>query len=207
LKVINDMAMTTSFMGLRAWNQLLDDYDHDQLTDNWAKIDNHDHTPGRGVLLTTESIANASITLPQMASASLGLAAGAFLATTSTSALTANVEGKVAFTSKTYDVSSWFDVVTNVGRYTPLTQGYYRLSSTIFTTSTNVLQAIIYKNGSPYLYGAYGSTAGATGSAHVNGLVHTNGTTDFFEVFALSTATTAASGAKCFFAGELIGLG
>jgi hypothetical protein len=186
---------------------LLDDYDHDQLTDNWAKIDNHDHTPGRGVLLTTESIANASITLPQMASASLGLAAGTFLATTSTTALTANVEAKVAFTSKTYDVSSWFDVVTNVGRYTPLTQGYYRLSSTIFTTSTNVLRAIIYKNGSPYLYGAYGSTAGAVGSAQVTGIVHTNGTTDFFEIFALSTATTALTGAQCYFAGELIGLG
>lgn len=201
------MAMTTSFMGLRAWNQLLDDYDHDQLADNWAKIDMHDHTPGRGVLLTTESIANSSITLPQMASGSLGLAAGAFLATTSSQSLTANTEAKVAYTSKTYDVSSWFDVSTNVGRYTPLQNGYYRLSATIFTASTEVLQAIIYKNGSPYLYGPYGSTAGTLGSASITGLVHSNGTTDFFEIFALSKATTTMSGSKCFFCGELIGLG
>lgn len=201
------MAMTTSFMGLRVWDQLLDDYDHDQLADNWAKIDNHDHTPGRGVLLTTESIANASITLPQMASGSLGLAAGAFLATTSSQSLTATTAAKVAFTSKTYDVSSWFDIVTNVGRFTPLQQGYYRLSSTLFSAGAYAIQAIIYKNESPYLYGPYGSTAGSLGSCSVQGLVHANGTTDYFEIWALSPTNTTLSGSKCFFSGELIGLG
>jgi hypothetical protein len=55
------MTATTPFTGLRVWDQLLDDYDHDQLADNWFKVDMHDHTPGRGVLLTTESIAPNSI--------------------------------------------------------------------------------------------------------------------------------------------------
>jgi hypothetical protein len=55
------MPTTTPFTGLRVWDQLLDDYDHDQLADNWFKMDMHDHTPGRGVQLTTQSIAPNSI--------------------------------------------------------------------------------------------------------------------------------------------------
>jgi hypothetical protein len=48
-------------MGLRVWNLLLDDYDHEQLANNWAKVDAHDHSPGRGVLIPTEGIANEAI--------------------------------------------------------------------------------------------------------------------------------------------------
>jgi hypothetical protein len=52
---------TSSKMGLRIWNLLLDNYDHEQLADNWAKIDAHDHTPGRGVLIPSEGIADEAI--------------------------------------------------------------------------------------------------------------------------------------------------
>lgn len=56
------MALTTPKMGLRTWNLPGDPYDHNQLTDNFAKVDYHDHTLGRGVQLTTASIANGAIT-------------------------------------------------------------------------------------------------------------------------------------------------
>ena len=49
-------------MSLRVWNLLLDPYDHEQLADNWAKVDAHDHSPGRGVLIPTEGIAKEAIT-------------------------------------------------------------------------------------------------------------------------------------------------
>jgi hypothetical protein len=48
-------------MGLRVWNLLSDPYDHEQLADNWAKLDAHDHSPGRGVLIPTEGIAKEAI--------------------------------------------------------------------------------------------------------------------------------------------------
>lgn len=56
------MSRTTSSMGLRLWDQLTDPYNNAQLADNFAKIDGHDHTPGRGVQITTQGIANESIT-------------------------------------------------------------------------------------------------------------------------------------------------
>lgn len=60
------MPRTLSFMGLHVWDQLLDDYDHTQLGDNWSRVDNHDHTPGRGVQLTNQSIAPNSIATNQI---------------------------------------------------------------------------------------------------------------------------------------------
>lgn len=59
---------TSAKMGLRIWNLLLDPYDHEQLADNWAKVDAHDHSPGRGVLIPTEGIAFEAIAFPLIAS-------------------------------------------------------------------------------------------------------------------------------------------
>lgn len=56
-------------MALTMWDQIEDLYDHVQLATNFAKLDAHDHTPGRGVQLTTESIETGSITTPLLATA------------------------------------------------------------------------------------------------------------------------------------------
>jgi hypothetical protein len=58
---------TSPKLGLRIWNLLLDPYDHEQLADNWAKVDAHDHSPGRGVLIPTEGIAFEAISFPLIA--------------------------------------------------------------------------------------------------------------------------------------------
>jgi hypothetical protein len=60
------MALTSSKMGLRIWNQLLDLFDHAQLANNFSKIDLHDHTPGRGVLIPTEGIFDGAITTSKL---------------------------------------------------------------------------------------------------------------------------------------------
>ncbi len=62
------MALTTPKMSLSVWNQLTDPYDHAQLADNWSKVDFHDHTPGRGVLIPTEGIADGAVTAAKLAS-------------------------------------------------------------------------------------------------------------------------------------------
>ena len=53
---------TTNKMSLRVWTNLDDDFDHEQLADNWAKLDAHDHTNGRGVQIPTEGISKEAIT-------------------------------------------------------------------------------------------------------------------------------------------------
>jgi hypothetical protein len=63
------MAFTTAKMSLRIWNLLTDLYDHTQLADNWAKVDYHDHSPGKGVQVPTEGIADGAVTSPKLATA------------------------------------------------------------------------------------------------------------------------------------------
>lgn len=56
------MAITSPKMGLKVWNLLTDPYDHAQLADNWAKVDQHDHTEGKGAQIPTGGIADGAIT-------------------------------------------------------------------------------------------------------------------------------------------------
>lgn len=58
-------------MALEIWDQGEDLYNHLQLANNWAKVDAHDHTPGRGVRLTTESYEDESITGNKLAANSV----------------------------------------------------------------------------------------------------------------------------------------
>lgn len=62
------MAQTTPKMLLRLWDQLSDLFSHDQLADNFSKIDFHDHTPGRGVQIPTEGIFDGAVTAAKLAS-------------------------------------------------------------------------------------------------------------------------------------------
>jgi hypothetical protein len=56
------MSFVTGHMGLYGWNQQTDLFDHTQLANNWAKVDYHDHTPGRGVQIPTDGIEDRAIT-------------------------------------------------------------------------------------------------------------------------------------------------
>lgn len=62
------MAITSSNMGLRIWNLTTDPYDHAQLADNWAKVDEHDHSAGKGKQIPTGGIADGAITAAKIAS-------------------------------------------------------------------------------------------------------------------------------------------
>lgn len=49
-------------MGLVIWDQPSDFYNHTDLEHNWDAVEAHDHTPGKGVQLQTNSLANNSVT-------------------------------------------------------------------------------------------------------------------------------------------------
>jgi hypothetical protein len=65
------MSFVTQKMGLRVWDQLSDPYNHSQMADNMAKIDLHDHTPGRGIPIPTEGISDGAITNAKLAQTNL----------------------------------------------------------------------------------------------------------------------------------------
>lgn len=60
------MAAITPYMGLKVWNLLNDSFDHVQLAENLAKIDQHDHSEGKGNLISTGGIADGAISTAKL---------------------------------------------------------------------------------------------------------------------------------------------
>jgi hypothetical protein len=58
---------TTPNMGLTAWDLGSDPYDHSQLAANFAQIDLHDHSTGKGLQIQGSGIANNAITSGKIA--------------------------------------------------------------------------------------------------------------------------------------------
>lgn len=56
------MSITTSNMGLIAWDLGTDAYDHAQLANNFVAIDAHDHTSGKGKQIPAGGLADGAIT-------------------------------------------------------------------------------------------------------------------------------------------------
>jgi hypothetical protein len=65
------MASTTVNMGLIKWTEGSDPYDHTQLATNFQKIDEHDHTSGKGARLKGSSLEAEAIGTAQLANASV----------------------------------------------------------------------------------------------------------------------------------------
>lgn len=61
------MAQTLPNMGLRAWNLPGDNFNYTELAANWTKVDNHDHTSGKGVQIPSAGIADSAITVAKVA--------------------------------------------------------------------------------------------------------------------------------------------
>jgi hypothetical protein len=54
-------------MSLNVWDQLSDPYDHNQLANNWAKVDQHDHSSGKGLQVPTAGIQDGAVTAAKLA--------------------------------------------------------------------------------------------------------------------------------------------
>src|SRR3954467_12444835 len=56
------MGFVSPRMSLKIWNAGQDPYDHEQLADNWLKLDQHDHSQGRGTPIGSDGIREGAIT-------------------------------------------------------------------------------------------------------------------------------------------------
>lgn len=180
------MPYTSPNMGLRVWNLLTDPYDHDQLADNMARIDAHDHSPGRGRTLPTEAFSDGAISSAKLGNLATVKGIGAFRAYRN-AALSLATAGVVVFDTETFDHSNWFDVGN--GRFTPQVAGYYRVHGQIranaalgavnrFWQARVLKNAVLHSNGSRAI--AHTDVAGLT--TVFNDIVSLNGTTDFVEI-------------------------
>tara|TARA_R110000803_G_scaffold2767_1_gene9531 strand:+ start:727 stop:1287 length:561 start_codon:yes stop_codon:yes gene_type:complete len=96
---------------------------------------------------------------------------------------------KVLFPTERFDTTSAYDTATS--RFQPNIEGYYQISSSVFTQNTNSLSVLrIFKTGAllQELSRNYaGTLAGTlTGSA----LVYLNGSTDYVEIYIYTGAAT-----------------
>lgn len=61
------MSFLSTNMGIRVWDLPDDDFDSDELANNWMAIDAHDHTTGKGLQIPTGGIQNLAVTSAKLA--------------------------------------------------------------------------------------------------------------------------------------------
>lgn len=91
---------------------------------------------------------------------------------------------KVTFQTTTYDTTSDFDLANN--RYTPSVAGYYQVYGSWQIDNNYVVRSAIYKNGTNVARGPQNNSGFG---AQVTALVYLNGSTDYVELYAYSSAT------------------
>lgn len=160
-------------------------------------------TSGGSVTLQEPTTAsNRTLTLPDatgtvITTASTFAGTGpAFSAYASTgTAVSASTWTKITFDTESFDTNSNF----SSSRFTPSVAGYYDISGCIGVSSTAAqnIWIAIYKNGSVWQYGTLmGQPASVGGLNNMAGFVYLNGSTDYVEIYGLSsTAQTLSTGA------------
>lgn len=125
-------------MGLQIWDQLTDPYDHNQLAGNWDKVDQHDHSSGRGVQIPTGGIADGAITAAKIAAGTtLTIADGSVttpkIANTAVTADKLADAARLGLTDSTY-VRRGSSIITSGG---PSGIGDSTINSTSFVTAAS----------------------------------------------------------------------
>jgi hypothetical protein len=99
----------------------------------------------------------------------------------SSQTLSSNTLTKIQYQSEEFDTNSNYDAANS--RFTPTVAGYYQVTGEIQAAATATSMSIyIYKNGNSF---KYGPSPVSTGGVGVTALVYANGTTDYFEIYAL----------------------
>jgi hypothetical protein len=65
--------ITTPYMGLAAWNSVTDEWNHEQLASNFRKLDEHDHSGGKGLQIPTGGIEDGAVTTSKLAPSALAI--------------------------------------------------------------------------------------------------------------------------------------
>lgn len=130
--------------------------------------------------------------------------------------LTAGSFTKIPYDTKSYDTGSNLDIVTNTGRFTAVTAGFYHFDATVYIAAggDTSLWCVLYKNGTRYAAGnkfsanvtsAHGSDAGSVASSGMQLAVG-----DYVEVFVFcngSASLVVSSPANNYFSGHLVSKG
>jgi hypothetical protein len=124
--------------------------------------------------------------------------------------ITSGSQQKVTFGTETFDTDGNFAS----SRFTPTTEGYYQLNSTVRIaggSSTGEYMLVIWKNGSEYARGNNGSGTeiGASFySLQVSDIAYANGTGDYFEIYIQQTSggnkDTTAGAQISYFSGVMV---
>jgi hypothetical protein len=124
--------------------------------------------------------------------------------------ITSGTQQKVTFGTETFDTDGNFAS----SRFTPTTEGYYQLNSTVRIaggSSTGEYMLVIWKNGAEYSRGSNGSGTeiGASFySLQVSDIAYANGSTDYFEIYIQQTSgsnkDTTAGAQISYFSGVMV---
>lgn len=156
------MAQVSPNLGLSIWNLVSDLYNHDQQADNMAKIDFHDHAPGRGIQIPTEGIKDGAITALKMAPGANSIQDGSITPSkfatmpaakvynSVASSCISGVETTLLFDSERFDNNNIHDTGVNTERLVVSTPGLYMITMSIESNvppTTGLIRSSIYKNG------------------------------------------------------------
>ena len=104
-----------------------------------------------------------------------------------TQAIASSTYTKATFNAEYFDTNACFAS----SRFTPNVAGYYQLNTSIYTGSAGLFLVALYKNGAIYQEFGRIATSGTIGGGAT---VNANGSSDYFEVFAFSTAAAPVLG-------------
>lgn len=124
--------------------------------------------------------------------------------------ITSATHTKVQLNTELFDTNNTFNTTNN--RFTPDVAGYYQISWGVNINGTGLGYSIgeIYKNGTTYQYGNFSNVSAVEVLSNGSSLVYMNGSTDYLELYAISTATsgtvtfTGANSFRTFMSGSLV---
>ena len=101
-----------------------------------------------------------------------------------------NTDTKITYDTEEFDTNNNFAS----SRFTPTVAGYYQLSACLLlNVSSGVLGIILFKNGSRFKYGVQILNNTGYVGAVLSTLVYANGSTDYFEIFGITSGGTATN--------------
>lgn len=137
------MAFTTPNLSLESWNLTSDLFDHTQLHNNNLKVDEHDHSTGKGVQIPSAGLVDGAVTSGKLAS-------GAALANLASSSVT---DAKLASPANSmYRAITFHNAISRNGDgagdfyFRPDTNGLLSATSSI----SNLAPFLIYLSNSDY---------------------------------------------------------
>ena len=110
-----------------------------------------------------------------------------------TTLTSANTAYKIPFQIAEFDTASCYDNATNY-RFTPNVAGYYQVTAILGcgAVASNYFQSVVFKNGSRFTDLINFPTSASAGPVLGGGtLMYMNGTTDYIEIYAQSSAAGA----------------